>query len=469
MKRLFRILALLLVQAAVAQGLDTLATGSAKDLAKALEDLSALRSRIEAEKLPLAREVNSLEQQLIDRRTELQKLERFQENQLVELNDLKARARARSEEFKYLDSLLGEYARSFRTRIHIIEEARFKDLFGRIDKAGASPDLEPAQRIERRAELIQASIARIRAAAGGDRFEGEVLAPNGKLEKGQVALLGPVALYAGPTPELTGLIQQELNKADPTLFPFTGGAVSGVRALATTGTGTFELDPSLGNAVKIASINETVWEHTKKGGAIIWPMLALALASLVVGIFKWIQIARFKVVRQRDLEVVLLKLVEGEPKAAFDHASKISGPAGELLRTAIEHADEKKEYIEEVLYEKMLAAKPVLESYLPFISLTAAAAPLLGLLGTVTGMITTFNMISLFGTGDPRTMSSGISEALITTEYGLIISIPALLLHAFLSRRVKSVLGSMEQSSISFINGLPENASVPLNPFHSVR
>jgi biopolymer transport protein ExbB len=111
----------------------------------------------------------------------------------------------------------------------------------------------------------------------------------------------------------------------------------------------------------------------------------------------------------------------------------------------------------------------VLESYLPFISLTAAAAPLLGLLGTVTGMITTFNMISLFGTGDPRTMSSGISEALITTEYGLIISIPALLLHAFLSRRVKTVLGSMEQSSISFINGLPENASVPLNPFHSVR
>ena len=99
----------------------------------------------------------------------------------------------------------------------------------------------------------------------------------------------------------------------------------------------------------------------------------------------------------------------------------------------------------------------------------ATIGPLLGLLGTVTGMITTFNMISLFGTGDPRTMSSGISEALITTEYGLIISIPALLLHAFLSRRVKTVLGSMEQSSISFINGLPENASVPLNPFHSVR
>jgi biopolymer transport protein ExbB len=469
MKRLLSILALLMAHAASAQGLDNLATGAAKDLQKSLEDLSALRGRIETEKLPLAREVNRLEQDLIDRRTELQKLERFQENTLVELNDLKARARARGEEFKYLDSLLGEYSRSFRTRLHIIEEPRFKELFARIDKAGATPDLAPSDRITQRSELIQESIKRLRAAAGGDRFEAEVLTPSGKLEKGAVALLGPVALYAGSTPELTGLVQQELNKADPTLFQFTGGDLAGVRALATTGTGTLELDPSLGNAVKIASINETVWEHTKKGGTIIWPMLALALASLVVGIYKWIQISRFKVVRQRDLEVVLQKLVEGEPKAAFDHASKISGPAGELLRTAIEHADEKKEYIEEVLYEKMLAAKPVLESYLPFISLTAAAAPLLGLLGTVTGMITTFNMISLFGTGDPRTMSSGISEALITTEYGLVISIPALLLHAFLSRRVKSVLGSMEQSSISFINGLPENAAVALNPFSNVR
>jgi biopolymer transport protein ExbB len=162
----------------------------------------------------------------------------------------------------------------------------------------------------------------------------------------------------------------------------------------------------------------------------------------------------------QDLQAVLSHLKKGGLMQARCHARSIPGPAGELLATAIEHADEKKEYLEEVLYERMLSAKPRLESFLSFIALTAAAAPLLGLLGTVTGMITTFNMISLFGTGDPRTLSGGISEALITTEFGLYVAIPAVLVHAFLSRKVKGVMGSMEQTAVGFINGVPERQEV---------
>jgi biopolymer transport protein ExbB len=125
-----------------------------------------------------------------------------------------------------------------------------------------------------------------------------------------------------------------------------------------------------------------------------------------------------------------------------------------MLEVALAHVDEPKEYLEEVMYEKMLSTKPRLEALLPVIALTAACAPLLGLLGTVTGMINTFNMISVFGAGDPRTLSGGISEALITTEFGLIVAIPALLMHAFLSRKVKGVMGSMEQTTVAFINGV---------------
>jgi len=129
----------------------------------------------------------------------------------------------------------------------------------------------------------------------------------------------------------------------------------------------------------------------------------------------------------------------------------------------VDHAREQKDYLEEVLYEKMLEARPNLERLLPVIALTAAAAPLLGLLGTVTGMINTFNMITIFGAGDPRTLSGGISEALITTEFGLIVAIPALLLHAFISRKVKGLLGSMEQTTVAFINGVPGPEESP-NP-----
>jgi CBS domain-containing protein len=104
------------------------------------------------------------------------------------------------------------------------------------------------------------------------------------------------------------------------------------------------------------------------------------------------------------------------------------------------------------MYEKILTAKMHLQSLLPFIAITAAAAPLLGLLGTVTGIITTFKMITVFGSGDVKTLSGGISEALITTMFGLIVAIPSLLLHAFLSRKARSILARMEKTAISFVN-----------------
>jgi biopolymer transport protein ExbB len=93
---------------------------------------------------------------------------------------------------------------------------------------------------------------------------------------------------------------------------------------------------------------------------------------------------------------------------------------------------------------------------LPFIAVTASTEPLLGLLGTVTGIINTFKLITVFGTGDPKLLSSGISEALITTEFGLYFAIPALLIHALLSRKVKTLLGSLEQIAVGFLNAMPK-------------
>ena len=106
------------------------------------------------------------------------------------------------------------------------------------------------------------------------------------------------------------------------------------------------------------------------------------------------------------------------------------------------------------MYETILDTQPKLSRFLPVIAITAATAPLLGLLGTVTGMINTFNLITLFGTGDARVLSSGISEALVTTEFGLVVAIPALIIHALLSRKVKSILGDMEKYALIFSNGL---------------
>jgi biopolymer transport protein ExbB len=104
----------------------------------------------------------------------------------------------------------------------------------------------------------------------------------------------------------------------------------------------------------------------------------------------------------------------------------------------------------------MLGARSKLERGLPFLALAATTGPLMGLLGTVTGMIATFKLISSFGSGDPKLLAAGISEALMATATGMAVAIPALLLHAFMSRKAKGILGSMEQTSVGFVNGVPE-------------
>jgi biopolymer transport protein ExbB len=197
-------------------------------------------------------------------------------------------------------------------------------------------------------------------------------------------------------------------------------------------------------------------EQFRKGGVAIIPLLILGVAAILLALYKWYQLAQVQVASESDLQKVLKHIEAREYSNALQHARSIPGITGELLATAVEHVDEKKEYIEEVLYEKMLGARSKLERGLPFLALAATTGPLLGLLGTVTGMIATFKVISSFGGGDPKMLAAGISEALICTATGMGIAIPALLFHAFLTRRAKGIIGSMEQIAVGFVNGVPE-------------
>ena len=98
----------------------------------------------------------------------------------------------------------------------------------------------------------------------------------------------------------------------------------------------------------------------------------------------------------------------------------------------------------------ILHRKPQLERFLPWLSVTAAATPLMGLLGTVVGMIKTFTLITIFGSGDPKALSSGISEALVTTELGLVVAIPTLIIHGALLRLAKRRISAMELTATEF-------------------
>lgn len=442
-----------------AQDLDSVASGAAADLQKALAELTAARQDVEKERLPLARQLTELEQKLADRKAEFARAQRFQDNQLVELNALKADARLRSDEVKYVDSLLSEYARAFRSRLNFIEEPRYQGLFDAIEKAGAAADLSPAESFSKRSVLLATALKRNEAALGGELFDGKALDKQGLVQQGKVALIGPVAMFAGSSGDTAGVLQQELNKADPSVVQLDKSLEEAGRQLVTTGTGQLALDATLGNAFKLAALKESLYEKLEKGGLVMIPLLGLGAAALLVALLKWLQFSRIRLATERDLQKVLRHLENGEQEKALAHAQSIPGPAGELLATAVEHVDEKKEYIEEILYEKMLGARTRLERGIAFLALTATAGPLMGLLGTVMGMIATFKLISSFGSGDPKLLASGISEALMATATGMAVAIPALLLHAFLSRKAKGIIGGMEQTAVGFINGVPEKAS----------
>ena len=439
-----------------AQALDGVLNSATADLQKATTELTAARAEIEAARLPLARKVSELEQTLLNRRAELAKLQRFQENQLVELNALKNEAKRLSDEVKYTDSLVTEYARAFRSRLNFVEEPRYTAMLDAVDKAGAAADLAAAEKFAQRTVLLTTALKRAEAAQGGEIVDANALNKQGLVQSGKVAIVGPVAMFASTSGSAAGVLQQELNKSDPTIAQLDPALEEASRKLATSGSGELVLDPTLGNAFKLSALHKSFYEQLKEGGIVMIPLVGLGVGAVLLAIFKWLQFSRVRLATEADLQKVLGHIEARQPDQALSHARSIPGMAGELLTSAVEHVDEKKEYIEEILYERMLGARTKLERGLPFLALTATTGPLMGLLGTVTGMIATFKIISGFGGGDPKMLAAGISEALICTAAGMAVAIPALLFHAFLSRRAKGIIGSMEQTAVGFVNGVPQ-------------
>lgn len=428
------------------------ALGGREEQAKT--ELSGVTRVIEEEKVPLIRERNLLEARAIKLRQEVERLEGLKNGRDGLLKSAKTGVEVRRKEVDYLTGLIADYSRNFETRIHIAEVQRYRDAVSAARLAAENHNLTQEEKISRQLPLVDASIERLKGLLGGDSFKGEALGANGKMIPGQLVLLGPVTLFAGEG-DAVGTVETVLGSPEPTVVPPAAEHVADLRKLVTAGTGTLPVDPSGGNARKLAATHDTLVQQWKKGGPVMVPILALGFVSLLVGILKWLQIARIRQASARDVQIILEHLRGGRKTNAADHAEAIGGPAGGLMQRAVANAGEDKELLEEMLYEQLLDTRPRLEKWMPLIALTAATAPLLGLLGTVTGMINTFNLISVFGTGDPRMLSSGISEALITTMYGLIVAIPALLIHAMISRKAKGLLGSMEQAAVAFVNGAP--------------
>lgn len=448
------VVTLALLTAARAQNFDSAAASAKADLDRALTELSTLRQQIAQEKLPLAKRLSVLEDQVLSKRKEFDRIQRLRGSKVFDVENLKAEVKARRDENTYITSLLDEYIRAFETRIQISEVQRYQPVITEAKLSLEDVNITAAEKFGKQVSLVRTSLNRMEGLVGGDVFEGSALTRKGTLEKGNFALVGPIAVFASEQSDTAGISELVLGSPEPTVIDIGNQYREGIRNIVTKKDGELPVDASLGSALKIASTKETFFEHVKKGGPVMVPIFLLALVAATIAVLKWLQVSGIRTAKPAELQQILDSVNKGQKNQALEQARAIKGPAGELLETAVDNAHESKQLLEEVLYEKLLTFKPKLERMLAFIAVTAATEPLLGLLGTVTGIIRTFKLITVFGTGDPKLLSGGISEALITTEFGLYFAIPGLLIHALLSRKVRGLVSSLEQTAVGFINGL---------------
>lgn len=215
------------------------------------------------------------------------------------------------------------------------------------------------------------------------------------------------------------------------------------------------IDISKGAALRQLTHRLSLVEQIPKGGPIVWPIIAIAvLAFLIV-----LERVRFLLRTNIDIERFVDTLHGFATRLEWDKCATLceqerKKSIPKVLLAGINNRNMSREDLENVLQEAILNEIPKLERFLSTLGMLAAIAPLLGLLGTVTGMINTFHVITYYGTGDPRMMSGGISEALVTTMLGLSVAIPIMLSHTLLSGKVENIIAQMEEKAVSFVNTL---------------
>jgi biopolymer transport protein ExbB len=192
----------------------------------------------------------------------------------------------------------------------------------------------------------------------------------------------------------------------------------------------------------------------RSGGIMMIPLLLLLFWAVVI------VIERLNVYRKRNINAsVLMKSIESQFSSGnLDKTNQIiqssDSSLGRILKSVLESAkhNTNRTMAEKALEQAILEEVPGLEKRLSTLAVIGGAAPLLGLLGTVTGMIALFEVITVYGTNDPKLLAGGISEALITTQTGLVIAVPIMLLHNYLSNRLRKITGDLQTYSLKVMN-----------------
>jgi biopolymer transport protein ExbB len=212
-----------------------------------------------------------------------------------------------------------------------------------------------------------------------------------------------------------------------------------------------------------------MWSYFDKGGPIMWPLLLLSVLGVTVAIWRWMAIRAATQNIPSLLSSLRERLLAYDTDGAVQVCDRHPGPVSNIVRAGLLKFGRPKDEVELSLQDASAHELAILERGLPVLATIAMVAPLLGFLGTVTGMINSFDALASVGLNNPAAVASGISEALITTAAGLTIAIPIQMAYNYFLTRVNGTVRSMESAANLVLDALSElraartatNAPVP--------
>jgi len=412
---------------------------AAKTKALLNQEKSKLRSKLAS----LKESVSGLEASLEEKRGELTTLQKKEQN-------LQEKLQSEREEVEAVQGTL---------------VAAAKNLDGLIQKSPLGPGMKEKvqglRRVSKRQDLprmkeiksvVNTAFRIIEDSGRIQRFSGTYTDAAGQERSGTVVRIGGMnALYHSQ--QGTGYLRPQ---RDGLGFMAAGGELSWltrreVRSFIAGDQDVVPVDISNGSVFAQMSRERTLGEWVRAGGFLVWPLFGIAGLALILVGERLIFMLRIRSNADQIMERISQFAKENKWHACREYCeTHWHSPLCRVLNKALDHVGESQQVVENALQEGVLGQLPRLERFLPTLNVLAAIAPLLGLLGTVTGMISTFQAITVFGTGEPKVMAGGISEALITTQIGLGVAVPIMFLHHLLDRRVDKIIGDMEEKGAAF-------------------
>jgi biopolymer transport protein ExbB len=402
--------------------------------------LDQTRQGFESERARLAREVDALENRVLAARRDTDALNE-------QLAAAERRADAATEGSELLAGTLAQAQASLA-------------LLGRDFSADAA--FQAAPDADKLATLLGAAQRKLAELASVRREQGTFFLADGTEVSGTIVRIGAVAAL-GVSDRGAGVLAPA---GDGQFKLWNAPAADAAQALAAGRTPAvlpayvFE---STATAVE-PPVEKTFWGEMAKGGAIGWVILALgALGALLIAV-RAVFLQRAGAAVDKIMDGVSPLVRAQRINEAIEACKRFKGSAARVVTAALRNADREREHLEDIVSESILHESTHLNRFGAFITTITAVAPLLGLLGTVTGMIQTFDVITEFGNSDPKMLSGGIAVALVTTMQGLMVAIPLLVLGSLLNGWADGIKDDMEKAALKVINLYQETRAAAARP-----